>query len=119
AARAEVFGGIRDQHLPPGAMPEDRAARTGVVEVVDLTQHADAIHRYARAFQTLVHAAMEAEAAEQQRLLRGLAWLDAVEVRWPAQPGDPGRAILVGPTHPLRLLWHLQHALECNSAIDA
>lgn len=119
AARAEVFGGIRDQHLPPGAMPEDRAARTGVVEVVDLTQHADAIHRYARAFAELVHASMEAEAAEQQRLVRGLAWLDAVEIRWPAQPGDPGRAILVGPTHPLRLLWHLQHSLECKSAIDA
>ena len=119
AARAEVFGRIRDQHLPPGAMPEDRAARTGVVEVVDLTQQADAIRRYARAFEELVHAAMEAEGAEQQRLLRGLAWLDAVEIRWAAQPGDPGRAILVGPTHPLRLLWHLQHSLECKSAIDA
>jgi hypothetical protein len=119
AARAEVFERIRDQHLPPGAMPEDRAARTGVVEVVDLTQHADAILRYARAFEELVHTAMEAEPADQQRLLRGLAWLDAVEIRWPAQPGDPGRAILVGPTHPLRLLWHLQHSLECKNAIDA
>ncbi len=118
-ARAEVFEGIRDQHLPPGAMPDDRAARTGVVEVVDLTQHAHAIRRYARAFEELVRAAMEADATDQQRLLRGLAWLDAVEIRWRGQPGDPGRAILVGPTHPLRLLWHLQHSLECKSAIEA
>ena len=118
-AREAVFTRIRDQHLPPGAMPEERAARLGIVEVVDLAPHAAAIREYAAAFARLVDQAMEQGGPERTKLLRGVAWLDAVEIRWLGQPGDPGRGILLAPTHPLRLLWHLQHALECGRAIDA
>lgn len=118
-AREAVFARIRDQHLPAGAMPEERAARLGIVEVVDLVPHADAIREYATAFARLVDEAMEQDGAIRTKLLRGLAWLDAVEIRWSSQPGDPGRGILVAPTHPLRLLWHLQHALQCARAVDA
>lgn len=118
-AREAVFIRIRDQHLPPGAMPEERVARLGIVEVVDLVPHADAIREYAAAFARLVDEAMQLDAPERTKLLRGVAWLDAVEIRWVGQPGDPGRGILLAPTHPLRLLWHLQHALECGRAIHA
>lgn len=118
-AREAVFERIRDQHLPPGAMPEERAARLGIVEVVDLVPHAGAVREYAASFARLVDEAMGQEGPRRTALLRGIAWLDAVEVRWPSQPGDPGRGILLAPTHPLRLLWHLQHALECARAIDA
>ncbi|WP_280153255.1 hypothetical protein [Piscinibacter sp. XHJ-5] len=118
-AREEVFRRIREQHLPPGAMPEERAARLGTVEVVDLAAHADAITAYAQAFADLVREAMELEATQRTALLRGIAWLDAVELRWRSQPGDPGRGILLSPTHPLRMLWHLRHTAECANAIEA
>jgi len=118
-AREAVFTRIRDQHLPPGAMPEERVARLGIVEVVDLVPHADAVREYASAFAQLVDEAMKLDGAERTTLLRGVAWLDAVEIRWHGGPGDPGRGLLLAPTHPLRLLWHLQHALECARAVDA
>jgi DNA phosphorothioation-dependent restriction protein DptH len=118
-AREEVFQRIRDQHLPPGAMPEERGARLGIVEVVDLAPHADAIRAYAEAFADLVRGAMELDPAARTALLRALAWLDAVEIRWPPQPGDPGRGLLLAPTHPLRLLWHLRHTAECARAVEA
>jgi len=119
SAREEVFRRIRDQHLPPGAMPVEHAARFGIVEVVDLAPHADAIRTYAQAFVDLVGTAMQLETAQRIALLRGIAWLDAVELRWHRQPGDPGRGILVSPTHPLRLIWHLQHEAECARAVEA
>lgn len=36
--------------------------------------------------------------------------LDAVEVLLPNGSGEPDRVYLLAPTHPLRLLWHLQRA---------
>lgn len=119
AAREDVFRRIRDQHLPQGAMPDERSARFGIVEVVDLARHADAICAYAQAFADLVRDSMELDTAKRTELLRGIAWLDAVELRWHGQPGDPGRGILVSPTHPLRLLWHLRHTAECANSIEA
>jgi DNA phosphorothioation-dependent restriction protein DptH len=118
-AREEVFRRVREQHLPPGAMPEERGDRLGIVEVVDLAPYAEEICEYARAYAQLVSDAMELEATQRTAHLRGIAWLDAVEVRWRSQPGDPGRGILMSPTHPLRMLWHLQHTKECARAIDA
>jgi hypothetical protein len=119
AARDDVFRRVREQHLPPGVMPEERAAKLGVVEVVDLTPHAEAIREYAAAFTELVGTAMDLETQERATILRGMAWLDSVELRWPAQAGDPGRGILLSPTHPLRLLWHLQHTTKCAEAVEA
>lgn len=119
SAREEVFRRIRDQHLPLGAMPDERRARLGIVEVVDLAPHGDAIRAYAEAFSDLVRGAMELEASQRTSLLRALAWLDTVELRWASQPGDPGRGLLLAPTHPLRLLWHLRHTAECAGAVAA
>lgn len=119
AAREAVFRLILEQHLPPGAMPDERKARLGIVEVVDLSAHADAIRSYAEAFKVLVDTAMELDAARRTRILRAIAWLDSVELRWRGQPGDPGRGILLAPTHPLRLLWHLRHTTECADAVQA
>lgn len=119
SAREDVFRLIREQHFPPGAMPEERAARLGIIEIVDLSIHADAICAYARAFSNLVREAMHLETADRIALLRSIAWLDAVELRWPHQPADPGRGILLSPTHPLRLLWHFKHTLECARAVEA
>lgn len=118
-ARENVFTRIRDQHLPPGTMPDERAARLGIVEVVDLALHRDAILVYAHAFADLARVALQTEPVQRTALLRGLAWLDAVELRWRSQPGDPGRGILLAPTHPLRLLWHLRHTTECADAVGA
>jgi hypothetical protein len=118
-AREAVFAAIRDQHLPPGATPAEIGSHFGLVEVADLIPLADAVCDYALAFAQLVAEAMGLEAKDRARLLRGLAWLDSVELRWQAQAGDPGRGLLVAPTHPVRLLWHLQHALECDRAVTA
>ena len=46
-----------------------------------------------------------------------LAQLDAVELRWNASHVDPGRAILLAPTHPVRIAWHFQHARELQRAV--
>ncbi|MEA2919060.1 MAG: hypothetical protein QOJ15_11141 [Bradyrhizobium sp.] len=118
-AREDVFRRIRDQHLPPGVMPDERAARLGIVEVADLALHRDAILNYAHAFADLARVALETEPVQRTALLRSLAWLDAVELRWRGQSGDPGRGILLAPTHPLRLLWHLRHTAECADAVEA
>jgi DNA phosphorothioation-dependent restriction protein DptH len=45
--------------------------------------------------------------------------LDVVELRWRASQGDPGRALLIAPTHPLRLAWHLQHTRFCDRSVAA
>ncbi|MGL3104615.1 hypothetical protein [Bradyrhizobium sp. BR 1432] len=119
SAREEVFRRIREQHFPPGAMPEERAARLGIIEVVDLSIHAEAICAYAQSFSNLVREAMHLEAADRAALVRSIAWLDAVELRWPNQSGDPGRGILLSPSHPLRLMWHLKHTIECAHAVHA
>lgn len=117
-ARERVFHAIRDQHLPPGAMPEERAIRLAIIEIVDLIPHDEAIRNYADAFIRLVKRAMDLSATEREPLLRSIAWLDTVEVRWKPTPGDPGRGILLAPTHPLRLLWHHQHAMQCCRAVE-
>lgn len=119
AAREAAFRSISEQHLPPGAMPEEKLARFGIIEVVDLTAHAEVIVAYVKAFVRLAKSAETLEAQQRAALLRSLAWIDAVELRWQPQPGDPGRGILLGPTHPLRLMWHLAHTLECAKAIEA
>ena len=49
--------------------------------------------------------------------LTKLFQIDLVELVWQPSAGDPGRAVLLCPTHPLRLLWHLQHASLCDEAV--
>ncbi|MFT3769609.1 MAG: hypothetical protein QM820_29590 [Minicystis sp.] len=122
AARREVFEAIREHHFAPAETPEkNRAERSGLVETVDLARHADRIERYARAYVALVQAAMAPglPAPVAASLRAGLAHLDVIELRWHHAAGDPGRALLVAPTHPLRLLWHLAHTRTCHEAVSA
>lgn len=117
-ARERAFRAICGHHEPAGG-DDGARADVGSVEVVDLAQHADAIVHYAKAFVGLVEHALCGDGDPHRALLRSIAWLDAVELRWRSQPGDPGRAILVAPTHPLRLLWHLRHTSLCTSMFEA
>ncbi|WP_437334447.1 hypothetical protein [Sorangium sp. So ce394] len=121
AVRQEVFHAIREHHFDAGKPEERRTLRSGLVETVDLTRHAEAIERYARAYVALAGAAMHAdlEPVSAASFRTALAQLDTVELRWRHGPGDPGRALLLAPTHPLRLLWHLAHARMIQDAVSA
>jgi DNA phosphorothioation-dependent restriction protein DptH len=127
-SRAKVFAAIRQQHVTRGKLDDESAEltteqiaaiRPGIVETTDLMAIGGEIADYARSWTALVQALLAQEPgpawAEQ---IGALARLDTVEVRWQAGPRDPGRALLASPTHPVRLLWHLQHTATCDSALD-
>ncbi len=121
AARRAVFSAIVRHHADGAALTDQqRAELSGIVETVDLAVHADLIEAYARTFVELVQTLATAARAEATGgPWRALALLDAVELRWHGRAGDPGRAIVVAPTHPLRMLWHLRHTAECSNAVQA
>ena len=115
AAREAVFTSILEQH-------EERATEAsafcrGIVETADLLALAESVLAYARSFVTLMEAA--ATPTAPAALTSALAQLDVVEVRWRSMQAhtDPGRALLLGPTHPLRLLWHLRHAKAATDVL--
>ena len=121
AARKAVFEGIYQHHFKrePGEN-DDAGKRAGLVETVDLGPLAEQIERYATTFVALGEAAKSAAGSEQRAArVKALAELDVVEMRWHRGPGDPGRALLIAPTHPLRLLWHLRHMQACAHAVTA
>lgn len=120
-ARRAVFGAIYKHHFAAEGDSTDQSAyRAGVVETVDLGPFAELIERYAAAFVALAQAAqVPGRSDELATRVRALAHLDTVELRWRHSPGDPGRALVVAPTHPLRLLWHLRHTQMCGRAIRA
>lgn len=113
AARRQVFDRLRSQHLERGEGEE--AFRLNVVETADLLDLTDDIDRYAVAYRDLAETA-----ADDTLLNQVLAQLDVVGVRWPRRSaGDPRQARLLAPTHPLRLLWHLEHAAVIRDALAA
>lgn len=121
-ARRAVFQAISQHMLKrEGDEKEDRALRTSLVETVDLAPYATLIEAYARAYVELAKAARTSDAPGEARaaLVNMLAQMDAVDMRWRSAPSDPGRAIVIAPTHPLRLLWHLQHTFLCQEAVRA
>ncbi|NNC16695.1 ATP-binding protein [Corallococcus exiguus] len=121
-ARREAFTAIRTHHFDPTQTPpEKQAVLAGVLEAVDLARHAKAIERYAKAYLALARAAVSdgQDGRGQPERVRALALLDTIELRWRPSAGDPGRALLVAPTHPLRMLWHLRHTLACEAAVSA
>jgi hypothetical protein len=79
------------------------------------------ILRYAKAYRALAERLLDSESVHQTfpGALKALAQTDIIEVSWRRTTGDPGRALLLSPTHPLRLLWHLQHAVVCASGVSA
>jgi len=118
-ARRAVFKAIFHHHFLQEDL-KDIPHRAGLVETVDLAPFAEHIERYATAYVTLADAAKASPRSEEMSArVRALAHLDMIELRWRASVGDPGRAIVVVPTHPLRLLWHLRHTQTCVQAIRA
>ena len=75
---------------------------------------------YARTFRALSDRLLESESVRRTfpGALTTLSQIDLVELVWRRSAGDPGRAVLLSPSHPLRLLWHLQHALFCEEAVS-
>ena len=120
-ARRAVLEAIYTQHLAKqGDAKDDLARRAGLVETVDLTPLATLIERYAQAYVSLAESSVSSERSEAaSSLVRGLAHLDVIRLRWRRSPGDPGRALLLAPTHPLRLLWHLRHTQLCDEVVRA
>lgn len=127
-ARAALFAAVSSQHLDRAGKSGDEEAklRRGLVETADLAAIASAVYAYADAYVHLVEvladrgATPEATDARQESIawLRQLALLDTVEVRWRRAAGDPGRALLLSPTHPVRIAWHLQHALVSAELLE-
>ncbi|MGE0403683.1 MAG: hypothetical protein AB7T06_43655, partial [Kofleriaceae bacterium] len=118
-ARRAVFKAIFQHHFLQEDL-KDAPHRAGLVETVDLAPFAEHIERYATAYVTLAEAARTSTRSEEMSArVRALAHLDMIELRWRASVGDPGRAVVVVPTHPLRLLWHLRHTQTCTQAIKA
>lgn len=121
-ARAKLFAELREQHVRRIRKADEKAkvepaVLAGIVETADLLACSGAIEEYARRYLSLVDALGETEGSAGAASYRTLAQLDVVELRWTKSAGDPGRALLLGPTHPVRLLWHLQHAAVCAEAV--
>ncbi|MET7283305.1 hypothetical protein ABZS29_34080 [Kribbella sp. NPDC005582] len=113
AAFAE-FINIRDSLFAAIANVEgpDDNKQVDVVETVHVPALSAEVTAYAASFQKMITAqaayATSAAATEQGAALRALAGLqqiDAVAVRYLDALGNLHRVLLVGPTHPLRLLW--------------
>jgi len=138
----------RPYHAPervPGAFLQARAAlfeavRAGeadrLTSTVDLTDFADLIVAYAQAYSewlTQIEADFPGRAIQDEdgrkRTDPLFLDLDMVEVLLPGESSMRDRLYLLAPTHPLRLLWHLQRAnltnawlraaLESGRALDA
>lgn len=117
-ARAEVCRSILRDHIAEGADSDELTRRAGIVETVNLLNHQAAIDKYVDAYVKLGSFALEAGGANGIRP-QAIASLDLVELRWRSSVGDPGRALLLSPTHPLRLAWHLAHARLCANSIKS
>jgi len=114
--RAIVLEAIHTQHLKRSGKAEERSARAGIVETADLVDLEHEILAYAEAFVSLGRSLRRNEA--HVRAYSVLSQVDVIEARWRKSARDPGRAVLLSPTHPLRLVWLLQHALMLHGAVD-
>jgi hypothetical protein len=117
-ARIDILQAILRDHVADGAGPEELAHRAGLVETVDLVKHEAGVQKYVHAYTELASVLLS-NAGSNASHARALAMLDVIELRWRPSPGDPGRAVLIAPTHPLRLAWHLQHTKYCDSSVGA
>ena len=107
------FIGIRDILFAAIAdVGPSESGPVGVVETVHIPALSAEITAYAATYQKMIAAqtayASSVAASKRGAALRALAGLqqiDAVAVRYLDALGDFHRVLLVGPTHPLRLLW--------------
>ena len=118
--RRRLFVLILDQHKARlGDKGQDATARS-IVETADLLSLAKDIEEYGTAYRRLLEAVLADPGRSKSRsaVYKMLALLDVTELRWKSSPGDPGRALVLSPTHPLRLVWHLQHFTLCETALQ-
>lgn len=101
AARSALFAKLRGED------------GQGLVETADLLSLRDEIVAYATEYAKLLRDAEQEVAEDSKRWPErvGLATMDTIRVRVPGLSEQTSVAILLAPTHPLRLLWSLQLAL--------
>jgi len=109
AARQTLFTAIRDA--------EDRHGPALVVEAIDPRKHYDLIVQYAQSYLNAVTRCVRAmdmtdttQATAARTALGVLLRTDAVTVDLTDSRGTCREALLVAPTHPLRMLWWSGHA---------
>jgi hypothetical protein len=109
-ARTRLFHAITEQHMSRAA-DEGNAERFGIVETTDLLALENLVRIYLNRYLSLVASSLS------KSELTLLAELDVVELRWTASHTDPGRGLLLAPTHPVRIAWHFQHMRQLGRAI--
>jgi DNA phosphorothioation-dependent restriction protein DptH len=118
-AREVAFQSINQQHQKRRLDSKPEMC-VGIVEICDLLAIEKEIFAYAEAFLQLSAVVLqEPDSRSRAARLELLAHLDTIELRWHSNASDPGKGLIIGPTHPLRLLWHLQHARYRESTIEA
>jgi len=119
--RESLFRELRNQHATRSGRPAEERVATGLVETADLLALEPLIRAYGSAFEAAAKWACGSSIADAPSRLataRALSQLDLIELAWRDPAGGPARALLVAPTHPVRMLWHLQHARLLLSAIS-
>lgn len=121
-------------HIPAGFLDARRALfealqqgkRQEITATVDLLAYEELIVAYADAYQEWldqVQADFETLAIREEEGRRRtdplFLDLDIVEVIMPASDGPHAKVYLLAPTHPLRLLWHLQQARLARTWLTA
>jgi DNA phosphorothioation-dependent restriction protein DptH len=112
ATRVDLFRAISEQHAsraPAGSEVD----RSGIMETADLCALEKEVRAYIDGYLEL------ASGSRSKTILGVLAQLDIVELRWKPSQVDGGRALLIAPTHPVRVAWHLQHARQLRRLVEA
>ncbi|NEZ64670.1 hypothetical protein D0962_18065 [Leptolyngbyaceae cyanobacterium CCMR0082] len=117
-ARQSVFDAILNQ-AQIRQEEQDNEYTAGIVETCDLLALECLICDYVDAYIKVSNEiAKDTDEKKKANTIEKLAALDTVTLHWAKKHGIPSRGLLVGPTHPLRLLWHLQHAKYRQSIVD-
>lgn len=118
--RTAVFAAVLSQPKARGSSGDDAHA-AGIVEAVDVAPMADLIDEYLKAFIDLTATVFDPAAGPDQRVngMSGLAAIDTVELRWRKPGGGNDRAVLLAPTHPIRLAWYTRHSAQAVKLIEA
>jgi DNA phosphorothioation-dependent restriction protein DptH len=110
-ARTKLFEALRSQHESRAQSTDEATERTAIVETADVLAVEPLVRAYLDAYLDV------ADGAQPKSVLMTLAQMDAVELRWTQTDVDPGRALLLAPTHPVRMAWHLQHARQLQRVV--
>jgi len=97
-----------------------------LVSTIDLTLYSDLILAYAQSYQSWLdeacadfdQAVITTDDVGRRRTEAVLLDIDTVQVEIPNDTPIHDRVYLVAPTHPLRLLWHLQRAMLAKTWLE-